>query len=196
MAHPRTLPTAERFDDEDFIFVGGPSHATDVLARRLCAHPRLWCGPERYLVPVMADLNRRWRQAIREPLAQAGVDGAALDEAARAWLVTFLRAGVPADRRVADRSAGELAHMGWLGSLFPRARFVHLVGGAQVDEVRRQAVYVQGRYLELDSAEFLSMPEVSMSRLLTFLGEPWDDAVLDGPRWPARRTRVGYEDHP
>lgn len=195
MAQTRTPASVESFEDEDFVFVGGPTHLTEGFARRLCAHPGLWCGPERHLVPVIAELSQRWRRTIGEDLAQAGVDGAALDEAARAWVTTFLRAGVPEQRRVCDRSVRELVHMRWLGSLFPRARFVHLVGGAQVDEVRRQAVDVGDRYLEIDGEDLWMAPRATMERVLAFLDEPWDDAVIDGAPLLPRGRAVGYEDY-
>jgi hypothetical protein len=157
-------------DEPDFVFLGGDPLAVDELAAHICAHPRLWCGPDRSLVSALAELTERWRCDHGDALAEAGVDGAALDEAARAWLLLFLRAGVPAGRRIVDRSARVIDHACWLGGLFSRAHFVHLSGGVQVDEVRRQPAGLP--WLDLDADEVRRDPRAAMVALLDFLGEP------------------------
>jgi tetratricopeptide (TPR) repeat protein len=200
-------------DEPDFVFVGGAGRSGTTLFRAmLSAHPRLWCGPERKLVPVLGDLTGQWK---RNPdLAEAGVDGAALDGAAKAWLTAFLRAGAPAGKRIAEKTPHNLLHLGWLAGLFPKARFVHVLRDGRavaeslvrqrwvdpdtgevipycrdleqaalywatvVNTVRKQAAAAPDRVLELRYEDLVADPRASMERVLAFLGEPWDDAVL------------------
>lgn len=47
-----------------------------------------------------------------------------------------------------------------------------------VSTIRHQAASVPGRYLEVRYEELVQSPEDTMRRVLAFLGEPWDAAVL------------------
>ena len=127
--------------EPDFVFVGGAGRSGTTLFRAmLSAHPALWCGPERKLVPALAETHARWAGALGPDLAEAGVDEAALDAAARAWLTSFLRAGAPAGRRIAEKTPHNLLHTAWLGRLFPKARFIHVLrdGRAVAESLLRQ----------------------------------------------------------
>ncbi|MEQ1564116.1 MAG: sulfotransferase [Myxococcota bacterium] len=127
--------------EPDFVFVGGAGRSGTTLFRAmLSAHPNLWCGPERKLVPALAEFHARWDLATGPELREAGVDQSALDAAARAWLTTFLRAGTPPGLRIAEKTPHNLLHMAWLGRLFPRARFLHVLrdGRAVAESLLRQ----------------------------------------------------------
>src|SRR5215213_3907425 len=54
-------------------------------------------------------------------------------------------------------------------------------GGQEVALVRARG---QGRYHEVRYEELVSDPEAALRELLDFLGEPWDEAVLDYDRQP------------
>lgn len=128
-------------DGEDFIFIGGAGRSGTTLFRAMLgAHPRLWCGPERKLIPVYAEAHATWVRSLGPELRASGVDEAALDAAARAWMTSFLYTGVPAGRRVAEKTPHNLLHAAWLGRLFPRARFLHVVrdGRAVAESLVRQ----------------------------------------------------------
>jgi tetratricopeptide (TPR) repeat protein len=206
-------------DDGDFVFVGGAGRSGTTLFRAmLTAHPNLWCPPERKLVPVLADLHARAEKGLSADLREAGVDEAVLDRAARAWLEVFLRAGAPPGRRVAEKTPHDLLHTAWLGRVFPRARFVHVLRDGRavaeslvrqrwvdpstgelvawcrdlesaaaywasvVQVIRSQAASVPGRFLEVRFEELTEDPRPVMERVLAFLGEPWDEAVLHHER--------------
>lgn len=49
-------------------------------------------------------------------------------------------------------------------------------------EVARQIQTVQGRYLEVRYELLVTQPEATLRRVLDFLGEPWDEAVLHHER--------------
>jgi protein-tyrosine sulfotransferase len=201
--------------EPDFVFVGGAGRSGTTLFRAmLSAHPALWCPPERKLVPVLADFHARQAAAVSDDLREAGIDEQALDDAAKAWLTSFLRANAPPGRRVAEKTPHNLLHTTWLARLFPRARFVHVLrDGHAVAEslvrqrwidpttgklvpycrdlesaarywatvvaaIRAQGAALPGRYLEVRYEDLVEHPRASMERVLAFLGEPWDDAVL------------------
>jgi protein-tyrosine sulfotransferase len=50
--------------------------------------------------------------------------------------------------------------------------------GEMVTEVRKQALTVQGRYLEVVYEELVAQPEQVMRKVLAFVGQPWEDAVV------------------
>ncbi|MCB9689969.1 MAG: sulfotransferase [Alphaproteobacteria bacterium] len=95
--------------------------------------------------------------------------------------------------RVAEHTPHNVLHAAWLGRLFPRARFVHLIRdhadpdadadalyrATVVSAAREQAEAIPGRYLEVRQEDLEAAPRATMAQVLAFLGEPWDDAVLD-----------------
>lgn len=126
---------------EDFIFIGGAGRSGTTLFRAMLdAHRSLWCGPERELIPVFAETHARWARSLGPDLDAAGVDRAALDRAAHAWIVEFLRAGAPEGKRIAEKTPHNLLHAAWLGRLFPHARFLHVLrdGRAVAESLVRQ----------------------------------------------------------
>ncbi len=129
-------------DEDDFIFIGGAGRSGTTLFRAmLSAHANLWCGPERKLIPVFAEVSAGWARSLGPELAAAGVDSRGLDRAARAWIAEFLRAGAPDSRRLAEKTPHNLIHAGWLGQLFPAARFIHVIrdGRAVAESLVRQS---------------------------------------------------------
>jgi tetratricopeptide (TPR) repeat protein len=99
----------------DLVFVGGAERSgSTLLADLLAGHPDLWCLPEGLLREVFEH---------RSGLAHAGAAGLASKDAIT-WATT---ASAPPGRRIVDQTTAALLHTEWLGSIFPRARFVHVL---------------------------------------------------------------------
>ena len=201
--------------EPDFVFIGGAGRSgTTLLRAMLDAHPRVACGPELKLVPIICALRDQWWSTMGNDLTAAGLDEQKLDAAVRAFVTTLLQGMVPdpTATRIAEKTPHNLLHMAMLGRLFPRARFVHIIrdgravaaslmrqvwgdpttgkqpkmdvaSGARywaqvIQTVRQQAAEVPGRYLELRYEDLVREPRATMETLMAFLGEAWDDSVL------------------
>lgn len=130
--------------EPEFVFIGGAGRSgTTLLRAMLDAHPRIACGPELKLVPAICALRDQWWSAMGRDLLAAGLDEAKLDASVRAFVTTLLQGMVPDPTavRIAEKTPHNLLHMGMLGRLFPRARFVHVVrdGRAVAASLVRQA---------------------------------------------------------
>ena len=171
----------------------------------LDSHPNISCGPmTRFLVDVVdAVIGKRlpdyldrfgfpesyWWERVAELFDRIHSDYAA-------------RRG---KRRWADKTGRYALHIGVLDKLFPDCQVVHVLrDGRDVVASHRQRfgyvaavkaagkwpVYVRtarsaggrlgaGRYHEVRYEELVTDTEATLRKLLEFLGEPWDDAVLD-----------------
>ncbi len=159
--------------EPDFVFVGGCSAGRALLRARLAAHPRFHTGPTVEIVaPLMARVAT-WKRTLGPELAEAGVDEPLLDAAARSFLETFLRGQVPHGLRRVEEIPHDLVAA--LGRLFPRARFLQLTGGGSA---MLPGAGVSGRFLEIRQGALADRPEDELRRVLAFLGEAWNDAVL------------------
>ena len=219
----------EHDGEPDFVFVGGAGRSGTTLFRAMLdAHESFHCGPEAKLVPAICALREQWVQTMGGDLAAAGVDDEVLDGAVRGFVSGLMSGLGGGAARVAEKTPHNMLHIGLLGRLFPRARFVHLVrdgravaaslvkqrwiepgsgkpiwycadldGGMRywssvVQAARAQAVAVPGRYLEVRYEDLVARPEETMRRVMAFLGERWDPAVLEhhrgGAVLPARES--------
>jgi protein-tyrosine sulfotransferase len=124
--------TPEDDGEPDFVFIGGAGRSGTTLFRAMLgAHPRFHCGPEAKLVPAICALREQWWRTMGRDLEAAGVSEAALDSAVRGFvdgLMSSLGGGAP---RVAEKTPHNILHAAYLGRLFPRARFVHIVRDAR-----------------------------------------------------------------
>jgi len=176
-------------DREDFVFIGGAGRSGTTLFRAmLAAHPRLWCGPERKLIPVFADVNARWVKSLGPDLRAAGVGEAELDEAARAWIASFMNAGVPRDRRIAEKTPHNLVHGAWLGRLFPRARFIHVIrdGHAVAESLVRQS------WRDPNTGKLLPYCE-NLESAAAYWAQVVNESRRQGAQLPRRYFEVRYE---
>ena len=57
---------------------------------------------------------------------------------------------------------------------------------AMVQEIRAKASSVPGRYLEVRYEDLVLHPKATMQRVLAFLDEPWDEAVLEHEKYGAQ----------
>lgn len=176
-------------DEPDHVFVGGAGRSgTTLLRAMLGAHPDLWCPPELKLVPLLAEFHAR-QGALAAELREAGVSGEDLDRAGRAWLRVFLEAGAPPGKRVVEKTPHDLLHTAWLGRLFPRALFVHVVrdGRAVASSLVRQ------RWVDPASGE-----PVEWCRDLASAARYWASVVtsvrVQAATVPGRYLEVRYED--
>jgi 2-polyprenyl-3-methyl-5-hydroxy-6-metoxy-1,4-benzoquinol methylase/tetratricopeptide (TPR) repeat protein len=128
-------------DTMDVIFIGGAGRSgTTLLRTMLDAHPRLHCGPELKLVPVLSQLRAQWLATMGGALRDAGVTPERLDAGVRSFLEALLTGLAPAGTRLAEKTPHNVMHIDLLSRLFPRARFIHLVrdGRAVVASLLRQ----------------------------------------------------------
>ncbi|GEM_PF-740666 len=214
----RMLAPLTAFDahPDDFVFIGGAGRSGTTLLRvMLDAHPAIHCGPEVKVLPKLARLREAWAASLGSALLDAGIDAQGLDDAFRAFVRTLLRGRAPGAQRIAEKTPHNAASMAVLGSLFPRARFLHvvrdgravaaslqrqawrdpstgqplaqcqdLVAGAQYWKqllltARHQAALLPGRVLEVRYELLVAEPERELRRVLAFLGEAWNPAVLE-----------------
>ena len=115
-------------------------------------------------------------------------DGEPSSYAARAWIASFMNAGVPRDRRIAEKTPHNLVHGAWLGRLFPRARFIHVLrdGHAVAESLVRQ------RWCDPATGEL-----VPYCQNLTNAASYWATVVTEsrrqGAQLPRRYLEVRYE---
>jgi Sulfotransferase family len=171
----------------------------------LDSHPNISCGPMTRFLPDVVDavIGKRlpehldwfgfpesyWWERVAELFDRIHSDYAA-------------RRG---KRRWADKTGRYALHIDILDKLFPDCQVVHVLrDGRDVVASHRQRfgyvaavkatgkwpVYVRtarsaggrlgaGRYHEVRYEELVTDTEATLRKLLEFLGEPWDDAVLD-----------------
>jgi hypothetical protein len=179
-------------DADDFVFVdGAPGCGAAEVRAMLGAHPHLWSTPR----------FDRYEEPTALAAAAAGqAHGQAIDREA---LWRLMHDGVPQGRRPVVPMP--VRHASWMAGLFQRARYIHVirdgrravtaVGDADVTALaerwaadtvagRRHGQVFPNRYLEIRYEDVMSDPKAALTRLLAFLGEPWDDAVLAAPAGP------------
>jgi hypothetical protein len=189
--------------------VGCHRSGTTLLRLVLDSHPSISCGPEtRFLTELLAITSEEnwphmrqygfprtwWHERIAEFFAS--VHG----EYAR-------RRGKP---RWADKTPRYALSVGGIAELFPTCQVVHVIRDgrdvvashrhrwgyvAALKAVPKWRLYVEtaqtagaelgaGRYYEIRYEDLVTDTEATVRKLLDFLGEPWDDAVLDFERKP------------
>ncbi len=125
--------------------------------------------------------------------------------------------------RFGDKTPGHTGCLGQIFADFPDARVIHVVrdprdnvqslqqmpwmhsslvfNALYLADERNLVAKFRGRMLEVRLEDLLAQPRETMARVLDYIGEPWDDAVLDHARslpeekdvppmpWHARATR-------
>ncbi len=128
----RTLQShgADVTDDHEIepIFMGGAwDSGIPSLQLMLDAHHRINAGPEVKLVPILCSLKNEWWEGMAPDLEAAGVAEADLAAAVKAFITQLTGSATSADMRTVDSTPHSLLHMGMLGEMFPRARFIHVI---------------------------------------------------------------------
>ena len=191
--------------------VGCQRSGTTLLRLILDSHPNISCGPETlFLVDFVERVTgeRHWRH-----LAQFGFPKEYWQERVAA-LVDTVQSDYARRRgkvRWADKTARYAVHLDQIDRLYPTCQVIHIIRDGRdvvashrdrwgylsaLKAVRKWPWYVrtarmagarlagQGRYYEIRYEDLVTDPEPTLRKLLDFLGEPWDDEVLEHDRWP------------
>lgn len=183
--------------------VGCPRSGTSLLRRILDSHPAISCGPEsRFLWGLKSIEDRNWTT-----LVGFGLSADEWHANVRAMFEAFhLRyAERQGKSRWADKSPDYALILDYIDVLYPRAQIVHIVrdprdvidawrrfyGPRSVVRAARSWVryvgaahryaerQVDGKMIELHYEDLVRRPEETLGSLLAWLGEPWDDRVLE-----------------
>ncbi|MEC8191127.1 MAG: sulfotransferase [Myxococcota bacterium] len=209
--------TAETQDVRAPVFLGGTwDSGVRTLQGMIDRHSSLEAGEETKLIPLICSLRNEWWNGMAPDLEAAGIGEPQLNGAVKAFIETLLSGATASTRlRSVETTPHTLLHMESLATIFPRARFVHVVRDGRdvvgsllqrdwmdpttgekvwccqspkaaaeywvhvVDAIREQGARLPGRYLEVSYEDLIAQPEASMRRVLAFLGETWEPAVLD-----------------
>lgn len=195
--------------------VGCPRSGTTLLRRMVNAHPNLSAGPETHFLIVLKNIEvLRWNQ-----LSLFGITQAQWHSHVRelfSW-VHSQRAEREGKSRWVDKTPGYALILDFIDELYPDSQIIHLLRDPHdvVDSWRRRVGPVKAReavkawpehvraarafrdkhspdrFTEIRYEELVANPKDVMSALLSWLGEPWDEAILDLPR--ARRDEPDAE---
>lgn len=194
--------------DRPIFLVGCQRSGTTMLRLVLDSHSNISCGPEtRFLTDLERIVGRDWERLARFGFTQeewlariADFFGGIHREYAR-------RRG---KSRWADKTPRYAMSLDFITRVFPDAQIVHLIrDGRDVVVSHRKRFgywsavkcvvkwprYIRaaravgrslpaGRYFELRYEETVANPEATLRELFDFLGEPWEESVLDYQRRP------------
>lgn len=183
--------------------IGCARSGTTLLRLMLDSHPAISCGPETKFLPDLERMITRWKLPAKYGLPREywlermrAFYGALQDD--------YMRSR--GKLRWAEKSPLYTVHLELIEELYADAQYVHLVRDARdvvastrdrwgyraalSTALRKWRRYVgtarafgqrlgPGRYHELRYEDLVADPDGHARRLLEFLGEPWDDAVLD-----------------
>jgi tetratricopeptide (TPR) repeat protein len=175
--------------EPDFIFIGGAGRSGTTLFRAMLhAHPRIHCGPEAKLVSTLCRQRDLWMKGMGRDLAEAGVTQQLMDRSVRAFLETLLRGLAPAGVRVAEKTPHNLLHTAFLGQIFPRARFIHVIrdGRSVAASLVRQA------WIDPATGKPLAYCE-TIPNAATYWREIITGVRQQAPAVPGRYLEVRYE---
>lgn len=186
--------------------VGCPRSGTTLVRRMLNAHPNLSVGPETLFLSVLQNIEKqRWHQ-----LSQFGITQAQWQSHIRelfSW-VHSQRAEREGKARWVDKTPGYAVILDYVDQLYPDCQVIHLLRDPHdvVDSWRRRVGPVKAReavkawpqhvraahvfrdkhsperFTEIRYEDLVASPKDVMSDLIAWLGEPWDEAILDLPR--------------
>jgi hypothetical protein len=191
--------------------VGCQRSGTTLLRLILDSHPAISCGPETLFLVEFAERltgERHWQH-----LAHFGFPKEYWQRRV-AELFDAVQQDYAQRRgktRWADKTPRYAVHLDQIDALFPTCQVVHVIRDGRdvvashrdrwgylsaLKAIRKWPWYVraaraagarlaaQDRYYEVRYEELVADPEATLRKLLGFLGEPWDDAVLKHDRRP------------
>jgi hypothetical protein len=209
-------PRSERTEHRPIFIVGCQRSGTTLLRLILDAHPRLSVGPEsRFLDDLAKVTGEEWdriepygfpKSYFHDKFAQLFHDFQ-MDYAQRRGKA-----------RWGDKSPRLTEHVDFLDELFPNCQVIHVIrdGRDVVTSHRERWGYASaykatakwqryidaaraagkalgpGRFTEVRYEALVADPEPELRRILDFLGEPWDVAVLHHDTAPHDVT-AGYQ---
>lgn len=210
-ASPAEVPTG---GVPPIFVIGSPRSGTTLLRLILDSHPRISCGEEtHFLRDLEAIVGRDWELVSTYGLAREWWLTRIRELYDSFQAEVLARSG---KARWAEKDPTYTLHLRFIEELFPDALYVHLLrdGHDVVASFRDRwgyrsaaraartewARYVTaarelerrlpaGRFLQLRYEELVAEPETQGQRLLEFLGEAWDPAVLEFD--PAEHSATG-----
>jgi hypothetical protein len=194
--------------DTDPIFIGGePRSGTTLMRVLLDSHPAIACGPESqfFADPKFWEYREHVTSKWARRAEGFGYGASDLDDLfrdfVRGWFETYMKR--QGKRRWADKTPQTLWVLPQVWSLFPKARFVHMIrDGRDVacsvieqswgpDNVKDAAErWVRSiecglrwrgdpRYMEVRYEDLVADTEGQVRRVLDFVGEPFTPEVLE-----------------
>ncbi|TGZ60607.1 hypothetical protein CRM22_008423 [Opisthorchis felineus] len=115
-------------DPARVIFVGGhESSGTGLLRVMLDAHPLIRCGAEPMVTLELLHLRHSMQGLRRKRAIKAGVYPEAYDQAVGAFILKIIEKMGPSAPYLCHKQPMTFNYLGYLGYLFPSAKFVHIV---------------------------------------------------------------------
>jgi len=113
--------------EPEYLFIGGAGRSgTTLLRAMLDAHENISVGPERKLIRTICGMRAEWTKGAKT-LAGAGVSEAIFDEAVRAFISSLMENTGGGAKRIGEKTPPNLLYMGFLGKIYPQARFIHVI---------------------------------------------------------------------
>ncbi len=200
---------AQRSTRGPIFIVGCQRSGTTLLRLILDSHPNISCGPE---TRFLEDLAKVTREPFWPHMAQYGFPkeywfaqfGAMFDSFQRDYAERRGKA------RWADKTPRYALCLDFITQAFPTCQVVHVIRDGRdvvashrdrfgwwsaVKSIKKWPLYIEtarkagaalpaDRYYEIRYEALVGDTEGSLRKLLDFLGEPWDDAVLEHDRHP------------
>ena len=192
----------------DPILIGGePRSGTTLLRVILDSHSAIACGPESHFFvdPKFQEFHEYFRNRWTRRAADFDYTPNDLDDLFRDFVRGFFEtyAKRRGKRRWADKTPQSIWSLSYVWTLFPTARFVHMIrdgrdvacsvlaqnfGPKDVEEAARRwvksiecGVSRRGdpRYAEVRYEDLVLHTEREVRRVLAFVGEPFEPAVLE-----------------
>jgi hypothetical protein len=204
---PRRLvtPGGEQDVPPGPIFIVGCHRSGTTLLRLLLdSHPGISCGPE---TGFLTDFARLTRDPAWSHLRQYGFPKEYWHRKIAGLFDSFQRDYAQARGKVrwAEKTPNYALHLDYINELFPDCQVVHIIRDGRdvvashldrwglvsaVKATRKWPLYVQavraagarlpaGRYVEVRYEDLVTDTETTLRKLLDFLGEPWDDVLLE-----------------
>ncbi|GFG73626.1 sulfotransferase [Mycobacterium botniense] len=176
------------------IFIGGTQRSGTTLLRvMLDCHPRICCGPELKVLPVVAEHYKFLVGRNREVMHSYGNTVADVQRSCRLFVedlvANFLRAqGKP---RWAEKTPQNTRYMLTLGEIFPEARFIHVL---------RDGRDVACSLLTMEWSDSATGRKLDYVQNMAAAARYWRDTVLQArslarhPSLAGRVLEVRYED--
>jgi tetratricopeptide (TPR) repeat protein len=173
------------------VFLGGTwDSGSRTLQGMIDGHSRLEAGEETKLIPIMCSLRNEWWNGMALDLEAAGIGEKQLDGAVKAFIEALISGATPSpDLRSVETTPHTLLHMETMASIFPQARFIHVV---------RDGRDVVGSLLQRDWMDPSTGEKVWCCQTPKAAAEYWVhvvDAIREqGARIPGRYLEVQYSE--
>ncbi|MCS1352154.1 sulfotransferase [Mechercharimyces sp. CAU 1602] len=181
---------------------------TTLMRIILDSHPHIACGPETgfFVHPHVEKLSNQLAQAYRIRLLEYDASPQntmdfAFGQMLEQFHVRYMKS--KGKRRWADKTPKNILSIPFIHRCFPDMKFIHLIrdgrdafsshltmnwGTKDVKQFAQRWTYTMklgrqyrsmtDRYIEVKYEDLVLSPEETLQRVMAFLEEPWDDALL------------------